>query len=150
MSRKKKKDSSSAMSVTGSSPRPHSLITLPAGTELARLESGELVPVHPDKYLDRAYKVVDGKKRSYEVLRKHHRAWVLPVPDQHWTDPDFDDSRWPSLRGPFCITGYYKHERARYRSVPLLCLRGKFFIGDLSKTDELRLSASFRRSTRPK
>jgi len=114
------------------------------GTELARLDSGELIPIHPDNYLQRAYKTVDGKRRYYQVLRKHDRSWVWPMPPAGWTRGDFDDSSWPRLRAPFCMGGYYKGETGRYRSVPLLCLRGSFWVDHPPRAGDMKLSVSFR------
>jgi hypothetical protein len=114
------------------------------GTELARLKSGELVPVHPNHYRERRTRVVDGKKERYVVLRRHDKSRAEPLPPAGWTTAGFDDSRWPRLRGPFCMGGYYKGQRARYRSVPLLCLRGEFRVDDPARAGGLKLSVSFR------
>ena len=114
------------------------------GTELVRLKSGDLAPIHPVRYQERRYKTVDRKRQYYTVLRKHGRSRVWPVPRNGWTAAGFDDSSWPALRGPFCMGGYYKGERARYRSVPLLCLRGAFHVEDPARVGDLKLSVSFR------
>jgi len=114
------------------------------GTELARLRSGKLAPIHPDQHLKRVYKVVDGKRRASSVLRQHERHRIWPLPPPGWTRLDFDDRSWPTLRAPFCTGGYYKGERARYRSVPLLCLRGAFQVHDPARVGDLTLAVSFR------
>jgi hypothetical protein len=113
------------------------------GTELARLDSGGLVPVHPDAYLERAYRTVDGKRQLYYELRKHGRSAFWPLPAKGWRQVDFDDASWARLRGPFCIGGGYKSERGRYRSAPLLCLRGKFVVRDPRSVGRLTLHAAF-------
>ena len=114
------------------------------GTELVRLASGKLAPVHPDNYLERRVKKVDGKRQYETLLRLHPRTWVWPLPPDGWRTADFDDRAWPALPAPFCMTGYYKAERARYRSVPLLCLRGAFHVQDPARTGDLEFSVSFR------
>jgi hypothetical protein len=114
------------------------------GTELCRLASGKLVCVDPVQYRDRAYKMVKGRKTAYAVLRTHPRARLWPPPPTGWAAADFDDGDWAPLRGPLFVVGYYKGTRARYRSVPFACLRGRFHVEDPARAAGLRLTVCFR------
>jgi hypothetical protein len=112
------------------------------GTDVARLESGELVPVHPDKASERIRKAVGGRSRYIQQLRRHERALARSLPEPDWTHPDFPDGAWAQLRGPFCSGRYGSYKRS-YRSLPHMCLRGKFHVNDPAKVGDLRLSLSF-------
>jgi len=112
------------------------------GTELARLESGELIPVHPGKTSEKVTKKVNGKKKYFNQLRKHesHMAW--PLPPKNWAAADFEDGSWARLRGPFC-NGPVGCAKRGYRCTPLMCLRGRFRVTDPSAVGELQLSMRF-------
>ena len=97
------------------------------GTDLVRTADGKLVHIHPAEPTKRASKVVDGKRiYTQEIVPfKSLRVWGAPPED--WMNSEFDDGDWAQLKGPFLI-GKYKTPQYGYRSVPLLCLRGKFTI----------------------
>lgn len=56
-------------------------------------------------------------------------------PPADWTLPDFDDSDWPRVRGPF-------HEPNV--AVGTLCLRGRFHVSDPASVERLLLEMTFR------
>jgi len=112
------------------------------GTDVVRLKSGELIPVHPDSPTETVSKKVNGKKKRVSQLRKHetHMAW--PLPSSNWKATDFNDSSWALLRGPFCHGPAGSGKRG-YRSIPLMCLRGRFRVTDPESTGKLELSMRF-------
>ncbi len=95
------------------------------GTELTRTADGKLMHVHPFEFTKRVSKMVDGKRRSVEVIAPFSTGRLWGPPPADWRKADFDDGAWGRLKGPFLI-GAYKTPQFGYRSVPLLCLRGKF------------------------
>jgi hypothetical protein len=65
-------------------------------------------------------------------------------PPTEWTSPDFDDSDWPRMPGPFAFTkGYPFGEPRHWHEYGLLCLRGRFLVADPAKTGDLTLSVSY-------
>ncbi len=109
------------------------------GTELVRLDSGALATVHPAKYFDR----IKVDKRSVNKIRTHERSSIFSLPEAGWRKPDFDDSGWARLQGPFCTGGRYNAPRGKYRSAPLLSIRGKFHVEDPAQTKGLKLSVGY-------
>ncbi|MFO7898488.1 MAG: DUF6067 family protein, partial [Planctomycetota bacterium] len=112
------------------------------GTDVVRLESGELAPIHPARTTRRIERVVDGRKRRLWVLRPHDEAYAWSLPAAGWARPDLEDGGWARLEGPFCV-GPYGCRKRSYRSTPLLCLRGKFRVDDPAKVGDLALSVSY-------
>ena len=108
---------------------------LTQGTELVRLRNGELTAVHDLMFYERRK---EGGKWVTR-LRPHPQAGYWPLPPADWTAPDFNDYSWALLSGPFG-TGPYKSPSYWYRSIPLLCLRGKFEISDPARCRDVRLS----------
>ncbi|MHC4914883.1 MAG: glycoside hydrolase domain-containing protein [Planctomycetota bacterium] len=109
------------------------------GTDVARTEGGELVHVHPKAVRERETKTVDGKTRHRQVLKKHPRQLLWSVPAADWHSGEYDDGSWSRLRGPFLI-GRYRTPQFGYRSVPMVCLRGRFRVDDPGRAGGLRLS----------
>jgi hypothetical protein len=109
---------------------------------MARLESGELIPVHPGKASEKVSREENGRKVYYDRLRKHecHMAW--PLPPENWFAADFADGSWAMLRGPFC-NGPVGSGKRGYRSTPLMCMRGKFRVNDPGATGDLQLAMRF-------
>ena len=112
------------------------------GTDMARLKSGELIPVHPGATSERVTKIVNGRKKFFHQLRKHesHMAW--PLPSKNWAAADFADGSWAMLRGPFCHGPAGSGKRG-YRSMPLMCMRGKFQVTDPDASGGLQLAMRF-------
>jgi len=112
------------------------------GTELCRLETGELTDIHPSTTSERYYEKKNGKKVYAYRLRKHGNKRMYPYPPEDWKNPEFNDSLWKKVRGPF-ISEPYGCRKGSYRSTPLLCYRGKFRVEDPSKVENLTLSVSY-------
>jgi len=112
------------------------------GTELARKEGGELVPIHPAVTGERYYQKVDGKRKRLYRMKVHptHRASPLPADD--WRKAEFNDSTWQRKKGPFSAGALGSSKRG-YKSTPLICLRGKFKVGNPAGVGELKLSVSY-------
>lgn len=107
------------------------------GTEIVRADGGELVPVHYEQPMERA-----GKERRIR-LRRHPEARFWPAaPAAAWRQPDFDDSGWGALCGPFLV-GPRKSDASIYRSVPVLYLRGKFQVKEPSQAGDMTLDLAF-------
>ena len=71
-------------------------------------------------------------------------GWMpSPPPPPGWTEPDFDDSAWPRLAGPFSggYVGWARQYQRQGRA--LICLRGKFRVDDPSGVKRLTLSARY-------
>jgi len=104
------------------------------GTELVRTESGELVHLHPENPTRIASKIVNGKKRRIKELAPlpAGNAW-FPAPPDQWTGPEYNDSSWSRLKGPFggcTFDRRLKKRGKRYISSPAIYLRGVFFAND--------------------
>ena len=113
-----------------------------SGTDVARMEDGKLVTVHSHAVREKVTKMVDGKKTYFKKLRRHPKARVWGTAPEGWRGPDFDDSAWSPLKGPFLI-GKYRTDQGKYRSVPQACLRGRFQVDDPSKVKGLSLSVTY-------
>ncbi len=109
------------------------------GTDVASTEAGELVNVHPRAVRDKGTKTVDGKTKKVQVLKKHPRQLIWAVPGGNWRSAEYDDAAWARLRGPFLI-GAYRTPQFAYRSVPMVCLRGRFRVDDPGRAGGLKLS----------
>jgi len=73
--------------------------------------------------------------------------WVLQnsdfssrPPAGNWTAPNFDDSRWLTEEGP--LFGGYGSERPV--GLALLCVRGRFLLGDPDRVEDLKLELEYR------
>ena len=83
------------------------------------------------------------KKKGGETPADSNAKWVInepkpivgsPFPPDDWQKVEFDDSVWIRHGGPF---------PAPYRSVALICLRGKFQVTDPLSAGALTLTAKF-------
>lgn len=115
------------------------------GTDLVRTTSGELAHVLSSEATERKYAKVNGKRRHVYVLRVHPKKHFWGAPAKGWQTPDFNDSQWARLRGPFCFGKYKGPQMGKlgYRSLPLVCLRGKFFVKDPAQAGDLLLSIAY-------
>jgi Glycoside hydrolase 123, catalytic domain/Glycoside hydrolase 123 N-terminal domain len=78
--------------------------------------------------------------------RKPEKGKDLPA---GWQQPDFDDSNWPAMPGPFFPGGRYGRYGFNFRtgisqSLSTICLRAGFEVTDISKAGELRMDLDFR------
>jgi len=106
------------------------------GTEVVRMATGEIESFHPFRPM---HAVGSGKSRHSEIARHKASLWT-PPPAEGWQTRGFDDSTWALLRGPFCISPGFKWGKGIYRSIPMLCLRGKFQVADPAGVKDLKLS----------
>jgi len=96
------------------------------GTDRVRLKSGELVYYGGKKTIK--------KHKEWEVIKAENpRCWGGPPED--WNSPDFNDSSWSVLQGPFGLS--------RFIPVSNIYLRGKFRVADPSNGKKLRLSITY-------
>jgi hypothetical protein len=115
-------------------------------TEVVRKDDGKLVRLDPfDPYaaFDAAKAWQDdlkggnaraGNVKTIEVpLREASRIRGSVFPPADWTKPEFDDGAWLGTMTPM---------RMNYRSLALVCLRGKFTVNDPARVTELNLDAS--------
>jgi hypothetical protein len=112
------------------------------GTDLGRLESGELVPMHPHRTTERVIKVVEGRRRYVYPLRRHDAARYWPLPPAGWQEVDFDDGDWARMDARFCHGDYGSRKRG-YKSMQLLCLRGRFRVADPARTRRMTVTVRF-------
>ena len=86
---------------------------------------------------------VKSKKKGSEAPSDNAAKWIInepkqvvgsPFPPDNWQKVEFDDSVWIRHGGPF---------PAPYRSVALICLRGKFQVIDPASAGDLTLSVKF-------
>jgi hypothetical protein len=104
-------------------------------TDVARLPSGELVRVDGLKPRERIENGQGDKKAvSYKLLPAKKVTGSAPPPET-WRHVDFDDSAWPRRFGSLVTN---------YRSLSLMCLRGKFQVNDPAKAGDLKLNLTFR------
>jgi len=68
------------------------------------------------------------------AIREAKRVLGSPFPPDDWRKPEFDDRTWVRHPGPFPNF---------YRSLALICLRGKFQVTDPSRVRALMLSVKF-------
>jgi hypothetical protein len=113
-----------------------------AGTDVVRTKDGKLVPVHPSTPRETVRKTEGGKRTSVEQLRRHPASRLWAVPSAGWRQAEFDDGAWVRLRGPFLV-GPYKTPQHGYRSVPMVCLRGRFRVADPARAAGLTLSVVY-------
>ncbi len=111
-------------------------------TDIARMESGQLVRVDP-LYPRLAFAPAktwgeqqSGRNPREQVYRLQEAPQVTgsPFPPADWAKPDFDDGDWVRTAVPM---------GCHYRSLALVCLRGKFEVTDTSRVEELSLEAVF-------
>jgi len=83
-----------------------------------------------------------GQSRTLNVIKLHGGRGTPDIqhlesapPPTGWADPDFNDSDWPRVRGPF-------HEPNV--SVGTLCLRGRFRVSDPASVKHLLFEMTFR------
>jgi len=98
-------------------------------SEAVRTENGEIIRTDP-RYPTGGVKY---------TLTPTKRILGSPLPPEGWQKPEFDDSRW--VRRNATITTRYP--QANYRSIALMCLRGKFRVLDAAKAQDLNFSLSF-------
>ena len=108
-------------------------------TDVARLKSGRLVrvdPLDPRSDFDYAKFWADAKRNAKRMeipIREATEVRGSAFPPTDWSKPDFDDSTW--IRTPTPM-------RMNYRSLTLMCLRGKFTVNDPARVSALNLEAS--------
>jgi hypothetical protein len=101
-------------------------------TEVVRLESGELVRMDCTKPFAVSTSA-DGKRKIYGI-KKTDKIAGSALPAAGWQAADFGDSTW--FRQSVAM-------REGYRSLALICARGKFNVPDPASAPELSLSVSF-------
>ena len=75
----------------------------------------------------------DGKNARFKIKEARH-VLGSPFPPDDWRKAEFDDSGWVRHPGPFPNF---------YRSLALICLRGKFEVADPMRAGDLTLSVKF-------
>jgi hypothetical protein len=109
-------------------------------TDVVRKEDGKLVrvdPLNPRANYDpkKAWDEQNAGRNSKDFdlqLKETETIKGSPFPPADWSKPGFDDSRW--VRTPIPMG-------SSYRSLALICLRGKFIVNDPSQVTELMLDA---------
>jgi len=104
-------------------------------TEVARLDSGELVRVDPYKPRQRIETTEGDRKTVTYSLCTSTKVTGSFFPPDDWRTSGFDDSTWMRHYGP-ALT--------HYRSLAMVCLRGKFQVVDPVEAGDLSLSVVFR------
>jgi len=115
-------------------------------TDLARLDAAATGPGVPGKFVrvDPLNPRVPGSEQvlrqmdAMTNLRKYciqatDKVMGSKFPPKGWERRDFDDGEWARRPVPF---------RNNYRSIALICLRGKFEVKDPAQVDELLLDAT--------
>ncbi len=110
------------------------------GTDVVRNDDGKLIPVHPDRAYTGRYAGMYGRKLKNPAILAHPHARVWALPKTGWQKPNFDDSAWARLKGPFVTDKSRKP--IGYFSVPMTCLRGRFQVTNPS--GGLQLSVAYR------
>ncbi|HUU42355.1 MAG TPA: glycoside hydrolase domain-containing protein [Planctomycetota bacterium] len=100
-------------------------------TDLVRLDSGKLARVNVF-HSRRDVSTTPGRSQSELVTTSQVHG--SPFPPEDWCKAEFDDSGWFRHRGSF--PDYY-------RSLALVCVRGRFEVRDLARVGELTLSVKF-------
>ena len=108
--------------------------------KLVRSEAGEWVP-----YLSNIWR--ESTNWTYR-LNPAQRTLGSPWPAPGWEMPDFDDSQWtafrcsPGTNPGWLISGDWIM-RFPYRSLALICLRGRFDVLDPARATEVTLNVRF-------
>jgi hypothetical protein len=109
-------------------------------SEAFKMDSGEIVRADAFRPVAVAkgpggqpIKGPDGK--AVMELRKAKNPQGSPLPADGWQQPDFNDSTWFRHEGPMA---------EGYRSLALVCVRGKFEVQDPARVAGLSLSLGFR------
>ena len=109
-------------------------------TEVVRKGDGTLARVDPfDPRSDFDYNKIwkedrSGDNKAIEVpLRVTDKIMGSTFPPPDWMQPDFDDSAWVRTATPM---------QMGYRSLAMVCVRGKFTVNDPSRAMDLNLAAS--------
>jgi len=108
-------------------------------TEVVRKEDGKLVRVdplnpRPDAELEKHLKNKGGGSNAIEIaVQETGQIMGSAFPPPDWVNPDFDDSAWVRTATPI---------QMGYRSLALVCVRGKFAVSDPSRVADLNLGAS--------
>ena len=100
-------------------------------SDVVRID-GALVSV--DVYNGRRKLPRSGSGRPAYAIKKAKRVMGSPFPPKDWRKPEFDDGDWARHPGP--LPNYY-------RSLALICLRGKFQVDAPADVSELGLSIKF-------
>ena len=87
-----------------------------------------------DVYNGRRKLPASGSGTPVYAIKKAKRVMGSPFPPGNWRKPEFDDGDWVRHPGP--LPNYY-------RSLALICLRGKFLVDDPARVSELGLSIKF-------
>ena len=103
-------------------------------SDVARLESGEPVAVDIFNTRQRVARGGSGGSKVRWQVRRAKRLLGSPFPPAGWRETDFDDTLWLRHPGPLAC---------QYRSLALICLRGKFQAPDPSRVEKLSLSVRF-------
>jgi len=109
-------------------------------SETFKLDSGEIVhadvfrPVGVTKGTN-GQPIKDANGKFVVELRKAKRVQGSPLVPEGWQKPDFDDSTWFRHEGPMT---------EGYRSLALVCVRGKFEVENPARVSGLSLTVGFR------
>lgn len=111
-------------------------------TDEARLASGKLVRVDPlnprvafnPGRIWHEQKAGRNPKDLEFPIQEAAKVVGSPFPPADWAGPEFDDGAWIRTATPMS---------SNYRSLALVCLRGKFEVKDPAQVTELALGASF-------
>jgi len=104
-------------------------------TDVARLDDGKLVRVDGLKPRQRIEKTEGGRRTGAYSLLTTAKVTGSALPPEDWRTVEFDDSTWVRKNEPFLTT---------YRSLSMMCLRGKFQVTDAAKAGPLTLSLTYR------
>ena len=111
-------------------------------TDVARTEAGGLVRVDPfyprvgfapDKIWGEQQSGRNPRELVFRI-QEAPRTTGSPFPPADWAKPEFDDGDWVRTAVPM---------GCHYRSLALVCLRGKFEVLDPTRVEELSLEAVF-------
>ena len=99
--------------------------------DIVRLKDGTLMPVD---VLTGNVALRDARRNPPPTVKRGAHVLGSAFPPENWRKVDFDDGAWVRHRGPMPCT---------YRSLSLVCGRGKFHVSDPPRVETLELAVSF-------
>ena len=100
-------------------------------SDIVRLEDQTLMPVD---VLAGNVALRDKRRNPPPTVKRATRIVGSAFPPETWRQVDFDDSGWVRHRGPMACA---------YRSLALVCVRGRFRVSDPSRVKTLKLAVKF-------
>jgi hypothetical protein len=124
-------------------------------TDLCRTASGELVRVDPldclakesdtGQWVSARGELYTTRPRSAKYrLNPARETRGTPYPPDNWREVDFDDAGWVRYTSPGGVYDRFAFDIERYRSLALVCLRGRFEVADPAQVAELGLTLVIR------